>query len=73
MVLRAIFKMAANENGINFILIFNYHREANLVSKLILSRFRNTMGAVFFTFASSRLFDYFLKMAVNENAWFIQY
>ena len=47
MVLRAIFKMATNENGINLILIFNYHREVNLVSKLIFSRSINTMGTVF--------------------------
>ena len=43
----AIFKMAASENRIYLILIFNHHREAKLVSKPTFTRSRNTAGTLF--------------------------
>ena len=42
----AIFKMAASENIIYLILIFNHHIEAKLVSKPTFPRSINTMGTL---------------------------
>ena len=43
----AIFKMAANKNKIDLILIFNCYREAKLVSKPTFPRSRNIKGTLF--------------------------